>query len=56
MAQLGGAGETSIESIPRAQGVLYRVVVQAGPDEAEAFGVRDRVAALGFSDATVLRP
>jgi rare lipoprotein A len=32
------------------------VVVQAGPDEAEAFGVRDRVAALGFSDATVLRP
>jgi rare lipoprotein A len=56
MAQLGGAGETSIESIQRAQGVLYRVVVQAGPDEAEAFGVRDRVAALGFSDATVLRP
>lgn len=56
MAQLGEAGETSIESIPRAQGVLYRVVVQAGPDEAEAFGVRDRVAALGFSDATVLRP
>lgn len=56
MAQLGGAGEASIESIQRAQGVLYRVVVQAGPDEAEAFGVRDRVAALGFSDATVLRP
>lgn len=55
-AQLSGAGEASIESIPRAQGVLYRVVVQAGPDEAEAFGVRDRVAALGFSDATVLRP
>ncbi|KRA61376.1 hypothetical protein ASD89_05080 [Caulobacter sp. Root656] len=56
VAQLGGAGETSIEAIQRAQGVLYRVVVQAGPDEAEAFGVRDRVAALGFSDATVLRP
>lgn len=56
MAQLGEAGETSIEPIQRAQGVLYRVVVQAGPDEAEAFGVRDRVVALGFSDATVLRP
>jgi rare lipoprotein A len=56
VAQLGGAGETSIESIQRAQGMLYRVVVEAGPDEAEAFGVRDRVAALGFSDATVLRP
>ena len=55
-AQLGEAGEASIESVQRAQGVLYRVVVKAGPDEAEAFGVRDRVAALGFSDATVLRP
>jgi rare lipoprotein A len=55
-AQLSGAGEASIESIARNQGVLYRVVVKAGPDEAEAFGVRDRVAALGFSDATVLRP
>jgi rare lipoprotein A len=56
VAQLSGAGEASIESIERAQGVLYRVVVKAGPDEAEAFGVRDRVAALGYSDATVLRP
>uniref|UniRef100_B0SY80 Endolytic peptidoglycan transglycosylase RlpA n=1 Tax=Caulobacter sp. (strain K31) TaxID=366602 RepID=B0SY80_CAUSK len=56
LAQLSEAGETSIESIERGQGVLYRVVVQAGRDEAEAFGVRDRVAALGFSDATVLRP
>jgi rare lipoprotein A len=56
MAQLSGAGEASIESVARGQGVLYRVVVKAGPDEAEAFGVRDHVAALGFSDATVLRP
>ncbi|CAN5165998.1 septal ring lytic transglycosylase RlpA family protein [soil metagenome] len=55
-AQLGEAGEASIESIPRGQGVLYRVVVNAGADEGEAFGVRDRVTALGFSDATVLRP
>jgi len=55
-AQLGETGDTSIESVERAQGVIYRVVVQAGPDEVEAFGVRDRVAALGFSDATVLRP
>ncbi len=55
-AQLGGAGEASVEPVQRAQGVLYRVVVQAGPDEAEAFGVRDRVASMGFSDATVLRP
>ena len=55
-ARLTDAGEASIESVERDQGVLYRVVVKAGPDEAEAFGVRDRVAALGFSDATVLRP
>ena len=55
-AQLGGAGQASIEPIERGQGVLYRVVVKAGADEGEAFGVRDRVAALGFSDATVLRP
>lgn len=55
-AQLSGAGEASVESVERAQGTLYRVVVKAGPDEAEAFGVRDRVASMGFSDATVLRP
>ncbi len=55
-AQLSEAGEASIESIERSQGVLYRVVVKAGPGEAEAYGVRDRVVALGFSDATVLRP
>jgi rare lipoprotein A len=55
-AQLSGAGQASIESIERSQGTLYRVVVDAGIDEGMAFGVRDRVAALGFSDATVLRP
>jgi len=55
-AQVGGAGRASIEPVARGQGVLYRVTVMAGTDEGEAFGVRDRVAALGFSDATVLRP
>ncbi|WP_426011457.1 septal ring lytic transglycosylase RlpA family protein [Caulobacter sp. DWR2-3-1b2] len=55
-AQLSGAGRASIEPVERSQGVLYRVVVTAGSDEGEAFGMRDRVAALGFSDATVLRP
>lgn len=56
VSQLSGAGQASIESVERAQGTLYRVVVDAGTDEGAAFGVRDRVAALGFSDATVLRP
>ena len=55
-ARLGGAGQASVEPVQRSQGVLYRVVINAGPDEAQAFGVRDRVASLGFSDATVLRP
>jgi rare lipoprotein A len=56
VSQLSGAGQASIESVERDQGTLYRVVVDAGTDEGAAFGVRDRVAALGFSDATVLRP
>lgn len=55
-ARLSDAGQASVEPIQRSQGVLYRVVVNAGPDEAQAFGIRDRVASLGFSDATVLRP
>ncbi len=56
VSQLSQAGQASIEPVERGQGVLYRVVVDAGADEGAAFGVRDRVAALGFSDATVLRP
>jgi rare lipoprotein A len=55
-SQLGGAGRASIEAVERGQGTLYRVVVDAGGDEGAAFGVRDRVAAMGFSGATVLRP
>ncbi|MDB5455758.1 MAG: septal ring lytic transglycosylase RlpA family protein [Caulobacter sp.] len=56
VAQLSGAGAAVIEPLARAGGVLYRVLVAAGGDEGEAWSVRDRVAALGFSDATVLRP
>ena len=40
----------------RAGGTLYRVLVSAGDDEGLAWSVRDRVASLGFGDATVLRP
>lgn len=54
--RLAGAGRVSVESMDRAGGTLYRVLVGAGDDEALAWGVRDRVAALGFGDATVLRP
>jgi rare lipoprotein A len=56
LARLNQAGGAVIESIPRATGVLYRVVVAAGSDENDAWGLRDRVVALGFADATVVRP
>jgi rare lipoprotein A len=55
--QLSGAGVASIEPVQRADGLtLYRVLLPGGPDEAAAWGVRDRIAALGFGDARVIRP
>lgn len=55
--QISGAGLATIEPTQRADGLtLYRVLVPGGPDEAAAWGVRDRVAALGFADARVVRP
>lgn len=55
--QVASAGQASIEPVQRADGMtLYRVVLPGGPDEAAAWGVRDRVAALGFADARVVRP
>ena len=56
LARLGAAGGATIEAIQREAGTLYRVVVSAGADESDAWGLRDRVVALGFSDATVVRP
>ncbi|MBI1683225.1 septal ring lytic transglycosylase RlpA family protein [Caulobacter hibisci] len=54
--RLASAGRVTVEPMDRAGGTLYRVVVNCGADEGEAWGVRDRVASLGFGDATVLRP
>ncbi len=54
--QLSGAGQASIEAIPRASGTLYRVTVSAGQDEGQAWSVRQRVESLGYQGATVLRP
>jgi rare lipoprotein A len=56
VAQLKTAGWATIEPMERASGTLYRVTVSAGADEGEAWSMRDRVIALGYSDATVLRP
>lgn len=55
--QLSGAGVATIEPLQRADGVtLYRVVLQGGADEGEAWGLRDKVASYGFAEARVLRP
>ena len=54
--QLSGAGQAQIDAIERASGTLYRVTVSAGPDEGEAWSLRQRVESLGYQGATVLRP
>ena len=54
--QLAGTGRATIEAVARASGTLYRVTVAAGQDEGEAWSLRERVEALGYSGATVLRP
>lgn len=54
--QLSGAGRALIEPIERASGTIYRVTVAAGDDEGQAWGLRQRVEALGYSGATILRP
>jgi len=48
------AGTASIEPLQREGTTLYRVVLPAPADEAEAYALRDRVAEIGFSDARVV--
>lgn len=55
-AQLATTGAATIEPIERGGTTLYRVVIPAPADEAEAFAMRDKVAEIGFADARVLRP
>ncbi|NQE64044.1 septal ring lytic transglycosylase RlpA family protein [Caulobacter sp. RHG1] len=54
--QLSGSGQAAIDTIERASGTLYRVTVSAGQTEGEAWSLRQRVEALGYQGATVLRP
>lgn len=54
VAQLSVAGTASIEPLQREGTTLYRVVLPAPADEAEAYALRDRVAEIGFSDARVV--
>jgi rare lipoprotein A len=55
-AQLAATGTATIEPIERNGTTLYRVTLPGPADEAEAYAFRDKVAAIGFSDARVLRP
>lgn len=57
VSQLSVAGQATIEPMQRPDGAtLYRVVLPAPEDEAEAYALRDRVAEIGFVDARVVRP
>jgi rare lipoprotein A len=57
VSQLGSAVIAKVEPFQRADGVtLYRVMVDGTADEGEAWALRDRVAAYGFSEARVVRP
>jgi rare lipoprotein A len=55
-SQLTSAGGPVIEPVERDGATLYRVMLQASADEADAWALRDRVAAAGFVDARVIRP
>jgi rare lipoprotein A len=55
-AQLAEAGTATVEPFERSGVTFYRVYVPGPADEAQAFAVRDKVAAIGFADARVVKP
>jgi len=55
-AQLTTTGEATIEPIERNGTTLYRVLLPGPADELQAYAVRDKVAAAGFTDARVVKP
>jgi rare lipoprotein A len=55
-AQLAATGAAVIEPVQRGGVTLYRVTLPGPTDEAEAYALRDKVAAIGFSDARVMQP
>jgi rare lipoprotein A len=54
-AQLASAGTVKVEPFERSGVTMYRVYLAGVSDEAEAHEVRDKVAAIGFSDARVIK-
>jgi rare lipoprotein A len=55
-AQLASAGAVKVEPFEHSGVTMYRVYLAGLSDEAEARAVRDKVAAIGFADARVVRP
>ena len=55
-AQLAAAGAVKVEPFERGGVTMYRVYLAGLSDEVEAREVRDKVAAIGFADARVVRP
>jgi len=55
VSALSGTGPASIERVERDGLTLFRVVMPAPADEAAAYDLRDRVAAVGYADARVVR-
>ena len=55
-ARLGAAGTATVEPFDRSGVTFYRVFLPGPADEAQAYVVRDKVAAIGFADARVVRP
>ena len=55
-AQLSSAGAATVEPFDRGGVTFYRVYLPGPADEADAYLVRDKVAAGGFADARVVRP
>jgi rare lipoprotein A len=55
VGQLAAAGPATIEPVERGGVMLYRVLLPAPGDEAAAYALRDRVAAIGFADARVVQ-
>lgn len=53
--ELSFAAPAFIEPMDREGVRLYRVMLNGGKDELEAWAMRDRIAALGFEDARVVR-
>lgn len=55
-AQLGETAEATVEPVSVNGMTLYRVLVSGGEQEAGASAIREKVAALGYPDAMILRP